>query len=56
MSQDLRQASPPARSESGLHEKGLPKGTVGVLGLVVIGISCIAPAYTLTAGLGATVA
>jgi len=56
MSQDLRQASPPARSESGLHDKGLSKGTVGVLGLVVIGISCIAPAYTLTAGLGATVA
>lgn len=56
MSQDLRQDTAPAGSESGLHEKGLSKGTVGVLGLVVIGISCIAPAYTLTAGLGATVA
>jgi len=56
MSQDLRQDNHPAAAESGLHEKGLSKGTVGVLGLVVIGISSIAPAYTLTAGLGATVA
>ncbi|WP_159612524.1 APC family permease [Glutamicibacter sp. JC586] len=56
MSQDLRQDSHPASTETGLHEKGLSKGTVGVLGLVVIGISSIAPAYTLTAGLGATVA
>ncbi|TAP28246.1 MULTISPECIES: APC family permease [Micrococcaceae] len=56
MSQDLRQDSNPAAAETGLHEKGLSKGTVGVMGLVVIGISSIAPAYTLTAGLGATVA
>lgn len=56
MSQELRQDNPPEQNASGLHEKGLSKGTVGVMGLVVIGISCIAPAYTLTAGLGATVA
>lgn len=37
-------------------DKGLAKGAVGVLGLVVIGISTIAPAYTLTAALGPTVA
>jgi amino acid transporter len=43
-------------ADSGLGEKGLSKGTVGVLGAVVIGISCIAPAYTLTAALGPTVA
>ncbi|OIH84958.1 amino acid transporter [Arthrobacter sp. UCD-GKA] len=43
-------------AESGLGDKGLSKGTVGVLGAVVIGISCIAPAYTLTAALGPTVA
>ncbi|MCW4465693.1 APC family permease [Glutamicibacter sp. MNS18] len=55
MSQDVVRAVEPA-SESGLHEKGLGKGTVGVLGTVVIGISCIAPAYTLTAALGPTVA
>lgn len=41
---------------SGLGEKGLSKGAVGVLGAVVIGVSCIAPAYTLTAALGPTVA
>ena len=41
---------------SGLGNKGLSKGTVGVLGAVVIGISSIAPAYTLTAALGPTVA
>ncbi|GAA3531713.1 amino acid transporter [Aeromicrobium flavum] len=49
-------ADRPAVPESGLSEKGLSKGTVGVLGAVVIGISCIAPAYTLTAALGPTVA
>ncbi len=43
-------------SESGLSTKGLSTGTVGVLGAVVIGVSCIAPAYTLTAALGPTVA
>ena len=55
MSRDVERAVEHA-SESGLHEKGLSKGTVGVLGTVVIGISCIAPAYTLTAALGPTVA
>ncbi|MCD7101340.1 APC family permease [Pseudoclavibacter sp. 13-3] len=35
--------------------KGLGKGTVGLLGAMVIGISCIAPAYTLTGALGPTV-
>ncbi|GAA2176675.1 APC family permease [Agrococcus versicolor] len=35
--------------------KGLAKGSVGLIGAVVIGISCIAPAYTLTAALGPTV-
>ena len=40
---------------SGLSRKGLKSGTVGLLGAVVIGVSCIAPAYTLTAGLGPTV-
>lgn len=55
MSNDVQREHPPG-SDSGLHEKGLSKGTVGVLGTVVIGISCIAPAYTLTAALGPTVA
>lgn len=38
-----------------LSAKGLSAGTVGLIGAVVIGISCIAPAYTLTAALGPTV-
>ena len=45
-----------APDTGGLHEKGLSKGAVGLLGAVVIGVSCIAPAYTLTAALGPTVA
>src|SRR5688572_16377381 len=40
---------------TGLSTKGLSAGTVGLIGAVVIGISCIAPAYTLTAALGPTV-
>ncbi|TFD30818.1 APC family permease [Cryobacterium sp. TMT1-62] len=40
----------------GLSEKGLSAGSIGLLGATVIGISCIAPAYTLTASLGPTVA
>ena len=39
----------------GISRKGLSAGTVGLIGAVVIGISCIAPAYTLTAALGPTV-
>ncbi|WP_447589948.1 APC family permease [Microbacterium lacticum] len=39
----------------GLSSKGLSAGTIGVVGAVVIGISTIAPAYTLTASLGPTV-
>ena len=42
--------------QHGLSEKGLKAGSVGLIGAVVIGVSCIAPAYTLTAALGPTVA
>lgn len=38
----------------GISRKGLSAGTVGLLGAVVIGISCIAPAYTFTAAVGPT--
>jgi amino acid transporter len=41
--------------ENGRSSKGLSAGTIGLIGAVVIGISTIAPAYTLTASLGATV-
>lgn len=39
----------------GITRKGLSAGSVGLVGAIVIGISCIAPAYTLTAALGPTV-
>ncbi|QEV99240.1 APC family permease [Microbacterium caowuchunii] len=45
----------PSAVTGGLSQKGLSAGTVGLIGAVVIGISCIAPAYTLTAALGPTV-
>lgn len=38
----------------GLSSKGLSAGTIGLIGAVVIGISCIAPAYTFTAAIGPT--
>ncbi|MBV1778066.1 APC family permease [Paeniglutamicibacter sp. ABSL32-1] len=57
MSRETTTETRPAQdAASGLGAKGLSKGTVGVLGAVVIGISSIAPAYTLTAALGPTVA
>lgn len=43
------------RTEHGISKKGLSAGSVGLIGAIVIGISCIAPAYTLTAALGPTV-
>ena len=39
----------------GISRKGLSVGTVGVLGALVMGVSCIAPAYTFTAGIGGAV-
>jgi amino acid transporter len=44
-----------AASQRTLSAKGLKAGSVGLIGAVVIGVSCIAPAYTLTAALGPTV-
>jgi amino acid transporter len=59
MSSPYGPQSPVALTEpeehGGLSKKGLSAGTVGLIGAVVIGISCIAPAYTLTAALGPTV-
>ncbi len=40
--------------KGGLSSKGLSAGTIGLIGAVVIGISCIAPAYTFTAAVGPT--
>lgn len=44
-----------ADTQTGISSKGLSKGTVTVLGAVVIGVSTIAPAYTFTAAIGPTV-
>ncbi|MCA0377966.1 MAG: APC family permease [Actinobacteria bacterium] len=52
---DMNAAEPATRtldSVTGISKKGLPQGTVGVLGALVIGISTCAPAYTLTAAVG----
>lgn len=46
----------PASGEGagGISKKGLSVATVGLMGAVVIGISCVAPAYTFTAAVGPT--
>lgn len=58
----MTQISPPIShppntddSKPATSEKGLATGQVGLIGAVVIGISCIAPTYTLTSGLGPTI-
>ncbi|MBN9223994.1 MAG: amino acid transporter [Microbacterium sp. SCN 70-27] len=43
-----------SEKSGGLSAKGLSAGTIGLIGAVVIGISCIAPAYTFTAAVGPT--
>jgi len=48
-------APPPAVRDGAVSAKGLARGQVGVIGAVVIGVGCIAPAYTMTAGLGPTI-
>lgn len=40
---------------AGVSNKGLEAGKVGLIGAVVIGVSVVAPAYTLTSGLGPTI-
>ncbi|KJQ54108.1 APC family permease [Microbacterium sp. SA39] len=56
MSSTNRATEPESGVTTGISTKGLRAGVVGVVGAVVIGISTIAPAYTLTASLGPTVA
>lgn len=45
----------PAGAAGAVSAKGLARGKVGLLGCVVLGISTIAPVYTLTGALGPTV-
>ena len=47
--------APPAANGQKTGSKGLAVGKVGLIGAVVIGVSTIAPAYTLTSGLGPTI-
>ncbi|GAA3705861.1 APC family permease [Zhihengliuella alba] len=55
MSTETQQADAARAEESGgLSKKGLSAGSVGLIGAIVIGISCIAPAYTFTAAIGPT--
>ncbi|GAB3254997.1 APC family permease [Arthrobacter pigmenti] len=56
MSQTTRSTAPGANGDpGGISEKGLAKGQLGLLAVIVIGISTIAPAYVLTSSLGPTV-
>lgn len=48
-------APAPDDSSSKHSSKGLARGQIGLIGATVIGVSCIAPAYTLTSGLGPTI-
>lgn len=51
--QGIKESSPTTKS---LSLKGLASGKIGAFAGAVIGISCIAPAYTMTSGLGPTIA
>lgn len=45
-------ASPDNQGDGGLTKKGLGQGSISTFGAVVVGLSCCAPAYTMTAALG----
>ena len=52
---ELHSTDPETRtldSLTGMSRKGLPGGTIGVLGAIVVGLSVCAPAYTLTSAVG----
>ena len=55
VSPSISQAPKNNDSTPATSDKGLATGQVGLIGAVVIGISCIAPTYTLTSGLGPTI-
>ena len=48
----MKHSNQAAPAEAGVSGKGLAGNTVGLLGATVMGVSCVAPAYTLTAALG----
>lgn len=51
----VENAPTPAHTGGDLSPKGLSAGKVGIIGGAIVGVSCIAPAYTLTSGLGPTI-
>ncbi|MFC5995869.1 APC family permease [Pseudonocardia hispaniensis] len=53
---DTQRVSRVAATGSDVHVKGLSSGSVGLLGSMTLGVSSVAPAYTLTATLGIIVA
>ncbi len=42
----------PDEADGGIKKKGLGSGSIGTFGAIVVGLSCCAPAYTMTAALG----
>ncbi len=50
MEGDTSQPAPAVGED--LHDKGLSKNSVGLVGGIILAISCVAPAYTLTATIG----
>lgn len=53
---EIEAHDPSHEIEADLQEKGLSSNSVGLLGGTILGISCVAPAYTLTATIGLLVA
>lgn len=47
---------PPTRIEAAPSDKGLARGTIGTISGAVLGVSCVAPGYVLTASIGLIVA
>ena len=53
--EDISGIAGPEQPHDDLKDKGLEHDAVGLLASVVLGVSCVAPAYALTATLGPTV-
>ncbi len=53
---EIREVPPMAAPTDGVVSKGLAAGRIGTFGGAVLGISSVAPGYTLTASIGLIVA
>ncbi|GAB3288543.1 APC family permease [Parasphingorhabdus pacifica] len=47
---------PPGQVEAAPSDKGLARGTIGTISGAILGVSCVAPGYVLTASIGLIVA